>query len=97
MSYIRKKHGSKFKAQTALMATKGQKTVAEIASQQGVHPTQVNAWKKVLLDNIESLYIDRRKARDKEVSTEVTELYEQIGRLKMEIEWLKKKYGEHGK
>lgn len=77
------------KAKVALEALKGQQTISAIASKYSVHPTQVSAWKQQLLKQAESVFDDKRSAKDKAVSDR--ELYEQIGRLKMELEWLKKK------
>ena len=81
--------GAKFKAKVALSAVKEEKTLAQLASKFGVHSNQVAAWKRKLLEDCPDLFEDRRrKSRKEEVSEE--ELYEQIGRLKMELEWLKK-------
>jgi transposase-like protein len=83
--------GASFKAQVALSAVRGEQTTAELASKYGVHSSQVTAWKKQLLDQAAELFEDGRgKSRD-ESSAKEEELYEQIGRLKMEVEWLKKK------
>ena len=91
MSRKRRVFGSSFKAQVALSAVRGEQTTAELASKYGVHSSQVTAWKKHLLDQAAELFEDgRAKGRD-ESSAKEEELYEQIGRLKMEVEWLKKK------
>lgn len=85
--------GSKFKAKVALAAIRGDKTLSQLASDFRVHGNQVSAWKKVLQEGVSSLFEDgRKKAPRKEASD--AELYEQIGRLKMELEWLKKKAGD---
>ena len=82
--------GAAFKARIALAAFKGDKTLGELASQFGVHATQISVWKQRLLEGSPGLFEDRRrKARSEENNQE--ELFEQIGRLKMEVEWLKKK------
>ena len=88
--------GASFKAQVALSAVRGEQTTAELASKYGVHASQVTAWKKQLLDQAAELFEDGRgKSRD-ESSAKAEELYEQIGRLKMEVEWLKKKSAQLG-
>jgi transposase len=95
----RKQHTAAFKAQVALAAVKGERTVNELASQFGVHPTMIHAWKKQLLDSLEEVFT-RGNARtadsDAHGQREKAELYEQIGRLKMELEWLKKKVTPFG-
>lgn len=86
-----------FKARVALAAERGDKTSAQLAAKFGVHPAQVTSWKKQLLDNIAELFEDgRRSTKVKESSIQEQELFEQIGRLKMELEWLKKKSAELG-
>jgi putative transposase len=82
--------GDKFKAKVALAAVRGDQTMAQLASRFGIHGNQVSAWKRVLIDRASELFEDgRKKTKHEDVSEE--ELYEQIGRLKMELEWLKKK------
>ena len=87
----RKQHSAKFKFTVALEAAKGTKTVNEVASAFGVHPSQVSQWKRQLIDEGPQMFSTRRTgSQQKEVNRE-PELYEQIGRLKMELEWVKKK------
>ena len=82
--------GDKFKAKVALTAVRGDQTMAQLASRFGIHGNQVSAWKRVLIDRASELFEDgRKKTKQEDVSEE--ELYQQIGRLKMELEWLKKK------
>jgi putative transposase len=96
MSRKRRVFGPSFKARVALAATRGDKTTAQLASEFSVHTSQVTAWKKQLLEQAAELFEDgRRKQRDERTADE-QELYEQIGRLKMEVEWLKKKSAELG-
>lgn len=96
MSRKRRVFGASFKAQVALSAVRGDQTTAELSSKYGVHSSQVTAWKKQLLDQAAELFEDgRSKSRD-ELSAKEEELYEQIGRLKMEVEWLKKKSAQLG-
>ena len=94
MTRKRRMFGAAFKAKVALAAVRGDKTTAELASQFGVHASQVTAWKKQLLDSAPGLFEDGRRKRAEEQSAEEHELYDQIGRLKMEVEWLKKKSAE---
>ena len=95
MSRKRRAFGGSFKARVALAACRGEKTTAELASQYGVHASQVTAWKKHLLEHVSELFEDGRR-RAGESSADAEELYAQIGRLKMEVEWLKKKSAELG-
>ncbi len=80
----------------ALAAIRGDKTTAQLASEFSVHTSQVTAWKKQLLEQATDLFEDGRRARPDERAANEQQLYEQIGRLKMEVEWLKKKSAELG-
>ena len=91
MARKRQAHAAAFKAQVALAALKGDKTVNELASQHGVHPTLIHAWKKQLLAGAEELFGNGRKAVADDHEAVQAQLYEQIGRLKMELDWVKKK------
>jgi transposase-like protein len=84
------------KAQVALAAVKGDKTVNELASLHGVHPTLVHAWKKQLVSNAEELFHSGAKTSSAEHEVLQAQLYEQIGRLKTELDWLKKKAASFG-
>ena len=88
---MRRRHNGAFKAKVALEAIKGEKTLAQLSSEFGVHANQIRQWRKQLLDELPSLFSDRRKKRDKEQEDLVSELYRQIGQLKVEVDWLKKK------
>jgi transposase-like protein len=93
MSKERKMHGAGFKARVALEAVKGQRTMAELASQFGVHPTQIGQWKQQLLAGVPDLFGPARPKREKDDQELQAELFQQIGKLQMELEWLKKKIG----
>lgn len=92
---IRRQHPPAFKAKVALEASKGDKTIAELASEFQVHPTQIKQWKDMLLANLNELFSGKHKSRDKEQDELLTSLYEQIGKLKVESDWLKKKDWDH--
>jgi putative transposase len=94
MTRKRRSFSGAFKAKVALAACRGEKTTAQLASEFGVHAGQVTAWKKQLLEGAAELFEDGRGKRAAEEATSEEELYEQIGRLKMEVEWLKKKAAE---
>ena len=91
MANKRKSHSATFKARVALAAVKGDKTASELASLHGVHPTMIHAWKKQLLDNAETIFETGAKTSSAEHEVLQAQLYEQIGRLKTELDWLKKK------
>lgn len=92
MAIKRKQHSPQFKFRVALESLKGQKTVAELAQQYSVHPSRIHAWKRQLQEEGASLFERKNGSRKEEnQGQEVPELYEQIGRLRMELEWLKKK------
>ena len=97
MARKRQRHSAVFKAKVALAAVHERKTVQELASQFGVHPTMIHGWKKRLVEGAVEVFETRSesKARGDGMAQE-GELYEQIGRLKMELEWLKKKADQLG-
>lgn len=90
----RKKYSSKLKAKVALAAIKGDQTTNEIASEFGIHVNQVNRWKKEALDHFSDLFEKQATAKmAKEAEKERETLYQQIGKLQVEVEWLKKNTG----
>jgi transposase-like protein len=91
MAGKRKQHTADFKARVALAALKGDKTVNELAGHFGVHPTLIHGWKKQLLQGAEGLFASGAKTVASATEDRSTELYEQIGRLQMELAWVKKK------
>lgn len=97
MGKKRKTHSSTFKAKVALEAVRGLKTASELASDHGVHPGQISQWKRKLLDGAGDLFEPGSgKARDKDSEKLQAQLYEKIGRLEVELDWLKKKSEQLG-
>ena len=89
----RESHPSKFKAKVAIEALKWHQTINQIAPEFEVHPSQVNAWKKQLLESSSDVFGNGRKQTADNHEDEKDKLYNQIGRLKVEVDWLKKKTG----
>jgi putative transposase len=88
----RRTHNPEFKARVAMEAISGRKTLQEIAADYAVHPIQVSQWKKQLLDGASDLFLRGKKIQDKDdQQARESELFQEIGKLKMELEWLKKK------
>ncbi len=95
MSRRRKVHEASYKARVALEALKERETMGQLAKRFGVHPTQIHQWKRKLLEDAGELF-ERNNGSKRAEAFETTELYEQIGRLKMELDWLKKKAAQFG-
>lgn len=91
MKKQRKTYSAELKAKIALEAIKGQRTINEIASRYSVHPNQVTTWKKQALDSLPALFSTRRAAAAQDEEALKAQLYQQIGQLKVELDWLKKK------
>ena len=93
MAQKRKTYSAEFKAKVALAALKGDKTVNELAGQFEVHPTLIHGWKKTLLEDAHDLFGKLDKGKPAAVDHEAlqAQLYAEIGRLKMELDWVKKK------
>jgi putative transposase len=89
MAAKRKQHTAAFKAQVALAALKGDKTVNQLASQYGVHPILIHSWKKQLLAGADQVFSNGSKGAAADAEAVPAQLFEQIGRLKVELEWLK--------
>jgi putative transposase len=93
MTKQRKNYSAEFKAKVAIAAIKGDKTINEIASTFSVHPNQVMTWKKQALNCIPDAF-SLKQARQTEADEELkARLYQEIGQLKVELDWLKKKVG----
>ena len=82
-----------FKAKVALEAIKGVETFGQLASRFQVHPTQIGVWRKRLLEGMEYIFSDKEKHQKDETNEFIDELYKQIGKKDIQIEWLKKKVG----
>ena len=91
MSKTRLRFSAEFKFKVALEAAKGTKTLNELSGEYGVHPNQISSWKRELLAGGATLFCSRNAREQREQEVLQAELYEQIGRLKMELAWLKKK------
>ena len=93
MTQGRRKHNPSFKARVALEAIKGEETVAQLATRYEVHPSQIQTWKKALLAGAAGVFGGNHEKRQKADAVLVARLYQQIGRLQVELDWLKKKVG----
>ena len=93
MENKRRKFSGSFKAKVALAAVKGDRTMAELASEFGVHPTQITKWKRQLLEGLPGIFSQGRCEDLQQQQVLIDRLYQQIGQLKVELDWLKKKSG----
>lgn len=93
MSTTRKRYAAEFKAKLALEVIKGERTLAEIASDAQIHPNLLMQWRRQLLDGLPAAFADKRVKDDREREEREARLYQQIGQLKVELDWLKKKSG----
>jgi len=92
MKKSRKRYSSEFKAKVALEALKEQKTLNELAQQFQIHQNQISQWKKQLLDNAERVFLNNSTKSQREHDQLESQLYQQIGKLTVELDWLKKKF-----
>jgi putative transposase len=88
---MRKRYSAAFKAKVALEAVKKEKTIGQLASEYGVHPNQITQWKKRLLEELPDIFSKKREKKESDSEEMEAELYRQIGQLKVELDWLKKK------
>ena len=94
MTTTRKQYSPKFKARVAIEAIRGEKTLSQLGSQFKVHPIQIAKWRKSALEQLPELFVDGRKRQGHgRRKPDSDALYEEIGRLKVELDWLKKKVG----
>jgi transposase-like protein len=89
----RRRYSAEFKAKVALEAIKNERTTNEIAGSYGIHPNQLAQWKKQLIDELPQIFSDKRVKANKDQEALEAQLYQQIGQLKVELDWLKKKSG----
>ena len=89
---MRKRYPSKFKAKVALEAMKEDQTMAELSAKFGVHRVQIQRWKNEALAQLPALFSRRESKKEKDDKALIEELYKQIGQLKVENDWLKKKF-----
>ena len=93
MTTTRKQYSPKFKARVAVEAIRGEKTLSQLGSQFKVHPMQIAKWRKAAIDQLPELFVDGRSRKAANGAADTDALYQQIGRLKVELDWLKKKVG----
>jgi transposase len=93
MTDQRKRYDGTFKAKVVLESMRNEKTLAELASEYGVHPNQITLWRKQALEELPTLFSSNQAKKEKAYEEEREELLKQIGQLKVEVEWLKKKSG----
>ncbi len=88
---MRKRYTAQFKSKVALEALKGERSLSELASKYEVHPSQIGQWRKVLLSGVSEVFSEKGRKKEQDGESEKSKLYEEIGRLKMELDWVKKK------
>jgi transposase-like protein len=93
MGRVRRKFSAEFRAKVALAALRGDRTLAQLTAEFGVHASQVTAWKKQALAMLPEIFSQRRDQEQERRQELLDALYAQIGRLKVELDWLKKKSG----
>ena len=93
MAHTRKKYTPEFKLKAVVEVLKGEKTANQLAGEFGIHPVALSEWKKTFMESGARLFERQKRIKATSEDKEKAELFEQIGRLKMELEWLKKKLG----
>jgi len=92
----RRRFTAEFKARVVRAALREDKTISQLASEYGVHPNQISEWKRVALESLPDLFSKRKKSDEKERREKEERLLRQIGKLSVEVDWLKKKSDEYG-
>lgn len=87
MGSIRKNYSASFKAKVALEAVRKEKTISQLSSEYGVHSNQIDQWRKRLLEEVPDIFSQKRKNKEKDTEELQAELYQQIGQLKVELDW----------
>jgi transposase-like protein len=90
---MRKRYDAQFKARVALEAIRGDRTLAEIASTYQVHPNQITKWRRQVFEELPKVFSRTKERGEAQHNELVAQLYQQIGQLKVELDWLKKKAG----
>ena len=93
MTTTRKQHSPQFKARVVIEVIRGHKTLSQLASQFKVHPIQIAKWRKAALEQMPELFVDGRTRKARTGEADNNALFEEIGRLKVELDWLKNKVG----
>ena len=93
MTTTRKQYSPQFKARVALESIRGEKTLSQLGSQFKVHPMQIAKWRKAAIEQLPDLFVDGRTRKPNGTEGDSDALYQEIGRLKVELDWLKKKVG----
>ena len=93
MTTTRKQHSPQFKARVVIEAIRGEKTLSQLGSQFKVHPIQIAKWRKAALEQMPELFVDGRTRKSRDGEADSNALYEEIGRLKVELDWLMKEWG----
>ncbi len=96
MTTQRKNYPAEFKARVALEALKGHKTINEVASEYGIHPNMIGQWNKQMQAGLPGIFSEKQTRPDKDEEALKARLYQQIGQLQVELDWLKKKVGAVG-
>ncbi len=91
MGKIRRNYSASFKAKVALETVKKEKTISQLSSEYGVHSNQITQWRKRMLEELPDIFSKNRQKKEKGAEELQAELYQQIGQLKVELDWLKKK------
>ena len=93
MKQTRKKHGPAFKAKVALAAVQGEEAIAQLASRFDVHPSQIHAWKRALVEGASELFATNQRSQEKAKEAQINQLYRHIGQLKVERDFLPERSG----